>query len=138
MNDRLTLQVPANTESIVPASKAAESWLERRGLLPDAGLLVNLALEEIVTNCIQYGYDDAEEHLIEIVLSVTGRVLTMLVIDDGRAFDASQVPTPDLSLAIEHRPIGGLGIHLLREMTDSMTYERTEGKNRLTLTKRFA
>lgn len=138
MNDRLTLQVPANTESIVPASKAAESWLERRGLLPDAGLLVNLALEEIVTNCIQYGYDDAEEHLIEIVLSVTGRVLTMLVIDDGRAFDASQVPTPDLSLAIEHRPIGGLGIHVLREMTDSMTYERTEGKNRLTLTKRFA
>jgi serine/threonine-protein kinase RsbW len=78
-----------------------------------------------------------EEHSIEIVLSVTGQALTMLVIDEGQAFDASQVPPPDLSLAIEQRPIGGLGIHLLRELSDGMSYERREGKNRLTLTKRF-
>jgi serine/threonine-protein kinase RsbW len=137
MNDSLTLQVRNVVEAIRPASQAAEAWLDRCGLPADARFFVSLAIEELVTNCIKHAYDDAEEHSIEIVLSVTGQALTMLVIDEGQAFDASQVPPPDLSLALEQRPIGGLGIHLLRELSDGMSYERREGKNRLTLTKRF-
>jgi len=137
MADSLTLQVRNALEAIQPASRAAEAWLQEQGSPPDTGFFVSLAIEELVTNCIKYGYDDAAEHLIEIVLSIMQRVLTLEIIDDGRAFDPSSVPPPDLSRAFEDRPVGGLGIHLLRELTDSMSYERRDGANRLTLTKRI-
>jgi serine/threonine-protein kinase RsbW len=137
MNDSLTLQVRNVVEAIRPANEAAEEWLERKGIPSETRFLVTLVLEELVTNCIKHGYDDSDEHSIDVVLSVAHHVLTMLFIDDGHAFDASEAAAPDLSLEIEHRPIGGLGIHLVRELTDSMSYERRDGKNRLTLTIRF-
>jgi anti-sigma regulatory factor (Ser/Thr protein kinase) len=137
MPDTLTLRVRNALDAIQPASQAAEAWLRERGSPPDAGYFVSLAIEELVTNSIKYGYDDAAEHLIEIVLSIMQRVLTVQFVDDGRAFDPSLVPAPDLTQPLEDRPVGGLGIHLLRELTDSMSYERRDGANRLTLTKRF-
>ena len=135
MNDSLTISVSSTFEAIEPASRTAETWLRQRGLPPNARYLVNLAIEELVTNCVKHGYDDSSEHMIEFVLSIAGRTLTIVAVDDGREFDPSSVPSPDLSQPPDQRPIGGLGIHLLREMTDSMNYERRDGKNRLTLIK---
>ena len=61
----------------------------------------------------------------------------MLIADDGRPFDPlTEAPEPDLESAIEDRPIGGLGVHLVRTMMDEVRYRREEGKNRLTLVKR--
>ena len=67
----------------------------------------------------------------------TGLLECMEVIDDGHAFNPLEAPPPDLSLPMEKRPIGGLGIHLLRELSDGITYERRNGTNRLVLTKRM-
>jgi serine/threonine-protein kinase RsbW len=138
MGEAVNLQVRNSVDAISSASEAAESWLEQQQVSPDATFLVTLAIEELVTNCIKYGYDDDGEHTIHIQLSVEGNKLTMLVVDDGHAFDPLAAPPPDLSLAIEDRPIGGLGIHMLRELTDEMTYERRDGANRLTLTKQIS
>jgi len=138
MADSLTLRVRNAIEAIQPASAAAEAWLEERGSPSATGFLVSLAIEEIVTNCVKYGYADSAEHSIEIELSIVQQELVLVIVDDGRAFDPSQVPAPDLSLVLEDRPIGGLGIHLLRELTDTMSYERRDGENRLTLTKRIS
>jgi anti-sigma regulatory factor (Ser/Thr protein kinase) len=99
--------------------------------------LVLLAIEELVTNCIEYGYDDADDHTIVIVLSISDGSLTMDVIDDGHPFDPLTAPPPDFSLEVEDRPIGGLGIYLLRKLADNISYERNHGTNRLTLTKRL-
>lgn len=137
MSENLTLHLRSDIGAIAPASAEAEAWLEKQGMRVDVGFLVGLAFEELVTNCINHGYDDDAEHVIEIVLSVAQRILTILVVDDGRAFDASKAPPPDLTLTLEERPVGGLGIHLLRELTDNMSYERRGGKNRLTLTKKL-
>lgn len=137
MTDNLTLRVQSEINAIAPASAEAEAWLQSKGMPADATFLVGLAFEELVTNCIKHGFDDDDEHLIEIVLSVSDQTLTILVIDDGRAFDASRAPRPDLSQELEDRPVGGLGIHLLRELSDSMSYERRDGKNHLTLTKKL-
>ena len=137
MIENLTLQVRNAIEAIAPASQTAEQWLKQQGMSPDAGFFVSLAFEELVSNCVRHGYDDEEEHIIDVVLTLSQQTLTILVVDDGRAFDASKAPPPDLSLDIEKRPVGGLGIHLLRELTDSMSYERRGGKNRLTLTKKL-
>src|SRR5947208_3667670 len=135
VGESLTLHVRNSDEAIPPANEAAEAWLGTQQVSPDAAFLVSLAIEELVTNCIKYGYDDAGEHTVEIVLSVADHALTMVVVDDGHAFDPLAAPPPDLTLGIEDRPIGGLGIHLLRELADDVRYERRDGANRLTLTK---
>jgi len=136
MPETFNLRVVNTVEAIPPASEAAEAWLAERQVAPNVVFLVILAIEELVTNCIKYGYDDADAHTIDIELSVDASKLTMVVADDGHPFDPLAATPPDLSLAIEDRPIGGLGIHMLRELTDEMTYERRDGANRVTLIKR--
>lgn len=137
MGDSLTLEVRNSRDAIAPASEAAEAWLMRHEPSPEALYFLLLAIEELVTNCIAYGYDDAGEHTIALSLSVADHKLTMTVIDDGHPFDPLAAPPPDLSLDIQHRPLGGLGIFLLRELADHMAYEHLDNTNRLTLTKRM-
>jgi anti-sigma regulatory factor (Ser/Thr protein kinase) len=133
-----TLHVRSAREAIGPSTEQAESWLAGHRVSPDAAWLVSLAIEELVTNCIKYGYDDSNDHTVDIVLSLEDGALRIEVIDDGRAFNPLEVPAPDMSLALENRPIGGIGIHLLRELADEMKYERRDGTNRLVLTKRLS
>jgi anti-sigma regulatory factor (Ser/Thr protein kinase) len=138
VSESLQLRVPSAIDAIAPASGAAEAWLGDKGASPDAAFLVSLAIEELVTNCIKYGYDDGGDHVVDITLSLTKEMLTMVVVDDGRAFNPLELPPPDTSMSIEDRPIGGLGIHLLRQMSDDMQYERRDSTNRLTLIKRLS
>jgi serine/threonine-protein kinase RsbW len=137
MSAQLTLHVRNRIGAISPANETAESWLAAQQVPPQGSFFVALAIEELVTNCIKYAYDDGGEHVIDILLSVAGQELTMTVVDDGRAFDPLQAPSPDLSLSIEDRPVGGLGLHLLRALADEIAYERRDGANRVTLIKRI-
>lgn len=132
-----TLHVRSAIAAIGPVTEQAEAWLASQHVSDDARYLVSLAIEELVTNCIKYAYDDAADHVIDIVLSIEGVALNMEVIDDGRAFNPLEAAAPDLSLPIDKRPIGGLGLYLLREFADEVVYERRDGTNRLTLTKRI-
>ena len=134
----LKLQLQNDIKAIDPANESARSWLSQQQVSPEVSYFVSLALEELVTNCIKYGYDDTNEHIIDVLLSLTDKTLTMIVVDDGHEFDPLLAPGPDLNLPIEDRPIGGLGIHLLRQMADDITYERRENQNRLTLTKQIS
>lgn len=138
MVESLTLHVENSNDAIAPATESAEAWLSARQLPPEASFLVALAIEELVTNCIKYGYDDGLKHTISVVLSVADGTLTLDFVDDGHEFNPLEAPPPDLTLSIEDRPIGGLGIHLLRELTDELTYERRDSTNRVTLVKRMA
>jgi anti-sigma regulatory factor (Ser/Thr protein kinase) len=138
LGESLRIEVKNSHDAIAPAAARAEAWLETHHPSARAMYLVPLAIEEIVTNCIQYGYDDGGDHTIVITLSIADRILTMTVVDDGHEFDPLANAAPDLSLDVENRPIGGLGIHLLRNLTDRMTYERRDGLNRLTLIKRLS
>lgn len=133
--ENLTLEVRNSNTAIAPASEAAEGWLQQSQPSPEAVFFLLLAIEELVTNCIKYGYDDADEHTIVIVLSVANEVLTMTITDDGHPFDPLSVPRPNLALDIQDRPIGGLGIYLLRELADHVAYERRDNKNHFTLAK---
>jgi serine/threonine-protein kinase RsbW len=137
VGESLTLHVRNKGDAIAPANEAAETWLATQEISPEAIYFAGLTIEELVTNCIKYGYDDSGEHIIYIELSVANRTLTITVVDDGHAFDPLAVTPPDMSEALEDRPIGGLGIHMLRELADNMSYERRDNTNRVTLTKRM-
>lgn len=137
MDDGLTLEVRNVRDAIAPASQQAEDWLTNFNPSLDALYLVRLAIEELVLNCIKYGYDDAAEHTIVIKLIVNDQALTMTVIDDGHPFDPLAAPPPDLSVDIHDRRKGGLGIYLLRELADNLAYRRFDHTNQLTLMKRM-
>lgn len=138
MGESLTLEVRNTHDAIAPAAEAAENWLEQNGVGPQAAYFVLLAIEELVTNCIKYAWDDGREHTIFVELATGRQAVRLTVIDDGGPFDPSSAPPPNLSPDARERPIGGLGLHLLREMADEIAYERRDGTNRLTLTKRDA
>jgi anti-sigma regulatory factor (Ser/Thr protein kinase) len=135
MDDQLTLRVKNAFAEIPAANEAAARWLADRHASPAADYLANLAIEELVTNCIKHGYDDQGEHVIEITLKLSINELVLTVTDDGHSFNPLDLPEPDTHVPVEDRPIGGLGIHLLRKMSDRMEYERKGGKNHITLHK---
>lgn len=135
MENQLRLRIKNAFTAIPAATEAASRWLAARNASPAVDYLANLAIEELTTNLIKYGYDDAGEHLIEFELNLTDSELVLVMTDDGHPFNPIEQPEPDLNLPIEERPIGGLGIHLVRKMVDDIEYHRQDGKNRLTLRK---
>ncbi|NLX96796.1 MAG: SpoIIE family protein phosphatase [Rhodopirellula sp.] len=114
-------------------------WLQEQGsaLRIPASLLMslNLALEEWLINVISYAYGDDDEHRIVVRLWRGRDELLMEIEDDGRPFDPTVQAETDTSLPLEHRPIGGLGIHFIRQTMDRLTYRREGGRNRITMAK---
>lgn len=131
----LTLEFKSTNESMDSASDAAERWLADHGVSKKVQYFTSLAIEEWATNCMKYGYDQAKEHPLEVTLSLSETELILTLIDDGRPFNPLLVPRPNLNVAVEDRPTGGLGIYLLRELSDRMEYVRQENKNKVTLHK---
>jgi serine/threonine-protein kinase RsbW len=96
-----------------------------------------LAVDEIITNIISYGYDDNEEHTISVVVFTDDENLTAIVEDEAKQFNPLEVPEADISKTIEERKVGGLGIYLVRKLMDSVEYEYNCGKNIFKIKKKF-
>ena len=96
---------------------------------------LNLAMEEAVVNVMSYAYPAGTVGNVDIDAEFANGQLTFVLSDSGTPFDPTQAGTPDLTLDAEERPIGGLGIFLVRQIMDSIVYRRSDGKNILTLTK---
>ena len=105
----------------------------------DSGLTMslNLALEEAVTNVILYAYPQGSDGLVDIEAVIRKDNLKFVVTDSGKPFDPTAAPEADITLDVESRPIGGLGIFLVRKIMDSVRYERADGKNILTMSKKL-
>ena len=99
---------------------------------------MNVALDEVLSNIIKYGYTDSNRHEISIRFMVSTLELTAEVEDDGRPFDPLSVPPPELHEPLAERKIGGLGIHFLRTILTEVGYCRAGDRNRLVLKKSLA
>ncbi|MDQ7821254.1 MAG: ATP-binding protein [Candidatus Eremiobacteraeota bacterium] len=99
---------------------------------------ITLALEEIVTNIISYGYDDFESHEIVIDLQMLADELSVEISDDGTPFNPLEIPPPDLNAPLDEREIGGLGIFLVRQFMDDVAYRHENQRNILTLRKKLS
>ena len=95
---------------------------------------IDLALEEHLTNLMSYAFPDGREHVIKVRLIVASEVVVE-VEDDGFPFNPLQVPESDTSVPLERRPVGGLGIHLIRRFMDQVEYERRGNRNILRMRK---
>ena len=107
------------------------------GLSVDLTKKMNLAIEEAVTNVMMYAYPPEEVGTISIEAQSNDLRLKFTIIDRGTAFDPTTMPDPDVSLPLEKRRKGGLGIFLMRKLMDSINYERIDGHNVLTLRKKL-
>ena len=101
-------------------------------------LELNLILEEAVTNIISYAYNDSASHLISVSLQRRGDRVEIAIEDDGIGFNPLDAPTPRMSGDIDELEPGGLGIHLIRKLTDEAAYSREKGYNTLKLTKKVS
>jgi anti-sigma regulatory factor (Ser/Thr protein kinase) len=126
-------------QEIPPLAEVVADFLDGMGVEQATTLRINLCLDELLTNTIQYGYSDGQPHEISVELLVEHGELHIEIIDDAQPFDPLQEsPPPDLHSPLEERPIGGLGLHLVRQLTDSQHYERDpQGRNRLRLIKQL-
>jgi anti-sigma regulatory factor (Ser/Thr protein kinase) len=131
----LHLTVRTDLSEIGRIAAQVEAFCAERGLGDEVAQAVNLSLDELLTNTISYGYDDAAGHVIDVELATDGDRLTVVLRDDARAFDPTEAETPDLDADLDDRPLGGLGIHLVRSFMDDVSYSRSNGYNLLTLTK---
>lgn len=122
-------------DELTPVSEWLEELGEEWELPMSLTLSLNLVLEEALTNTILYGYDDGLQHSIDIQLQKLANELIIKISDDGRAYDPTMKEDPDISLSVEERPIGGLGILLIKKIMNSVEYQRIENRNILTLKK---
>ena len=107
-----------------------EELCEQWDLPMNISMNLNLALEEVFTNIVNYGFRDDAIHEIMMDFSFENNRIEIIIIDDGIAFNPlEEAPTPDLDASVEDRPIGGLGLHIVSEIMDRLEYKRENNKN---------
>ena len=112
-----------------------DNWARDHGFQADSILRINICLDELFTNIVSYGFKDDLDHIIKFTVKVTDNLLTIHIEDDGLPFNPLKKIAPDFPANVESAKIGGLGILIIRKLIDNITYERKQGKNKLTMKK---
>lgn len=136
-NDAQSVQLRLDSDitKIAAVAEQIEEWANNLNLSPKDIFQVNLAIDEILTNIISYGYDNKEQHEIKLELVYAQSCLMITITDDGKSFNPLDIEMPDVKAQLEDRPVGGLGFYLVSKVMDQVTYSRESGKNVLLLTK---
>lgn len=135
--DRLRLELPNTAASLESLHEELERFVERHPVLAPVHGDLRVSLDEVVTNVVRYGYTDDRPHRIVVELALHDQAVEAVVVDDGRPFNPLEAPEPRTDGPLAERPIGGLGIHFVRQLMDELDYRREDGRNRLTLRKRL-
>lgn len=134
VNTTLTINHP-NLDDLKEIRQFVECEVSALNINPDAIYDILLATTEAITNIILHGYKD-KNGLIELEVKQEGNSVTVYIRDEAPRFDPTQIPTPDLNQPLENRPVGGMGIHLMRQFMDRVLYrERPQVGNELLLVK---
>ncbi len=135
MKKRLVL--PNDIETIPQLNEFIDLVAEEVGLDMSLTMSLNLAMEEAVVNVMDYAYPDGQKGNVGIEVTADQEWMTFVITDTGIAFDPTTKEDADTTLSAEERPIGGLGIFLVRQLMDGINYKREGNKNVLTLRKKL-
>ena len=131
------LVLPNDIETIPQLNEFIDLVAEEVGLDMSLTMSLNLALEEAVVNVMEYAYPEGQKGNVEIEVTADQEWMTFVIADTGIAFDPTMKEDADTTLSAEERPIGGLGIFLVRQLMDVIDYKRQDNKNVLTLQKKL-
>ena len=135
VKNKISFKLKSKLSELDTLCRHLERFGKALGLSPKCMFEANLALDELFTNIISYGFKDKKEHTIEITIALKNNKLVFNIEDDGIPFNPTKADTPDLECTIEECKIGGLGIHLAKNLMDEVCYQRCKEKNILTLKK---
>ena len=124
-----------NLSEIERLSKAVAELGKKHNLSSEVIYDVRLALEEVVSNIIKYGFEDNYEHQISIEMNLQGETVTIKIKDDGKPFNPLEVKNANLEKPFDEREIGGMGIYIVRQLMDELRYNREKDNNVLLLRK---
>ena len=126
--DTATLTVPAETASVVRCTEVVARYAKASGLPLDRVRAVELVVEEVVLNICSYAYDVPGE--IQVCCkNVASQDFVLEFTDRGKPFNILALPAPDLTLEVDERPVGGLGVPLVRAIAGTASYRRENDQN---------
>lgn len=131
-NGRLCYRVVIHTrDEFIQLVSAIDKMAEKCSIDSSVIFKITLALDELISNIFDYAFDDTQQPEVDVVVCVDRGVFFAKIMDRGKAFDISKVQEPELNkpLAERQKPVGGMGVHLVRNLMDSFTYYRHDGKN---------
>ena len=132
---RITLS--NDVQEVSALNEFIDGMCETLGLDMTTTMQMNLAIEEAVVNVMTYAYPAGVKGDVDIEAFADDKYLKIVIRDRGKAFDPTAQEEADTTLSAEERPIGGLGIHLVRQLMDTIDYRREDGLNVLTLCKKL-
>ena len=133
VHHRLELEARADLSEISRVNQELSVFAGEHGLGEAAVQKVSIALDDLLNNIISYGFDDEEDHIIQIKLDYAEGRLEITISDDGVPFNPFDQAQPDTALSIEERKIGGLGVLLVKELMSEVSYQRQQDSNVVTL-----
>lgn len=133
MAEELHVTIPARLSEVRELSGMVEAFGDAHGLPDPKVFVINLALDELITNTVTHGLEDKADAEIRITMRVAGGTLILVMEDNGQPFDPTRDTDADVTSPLEERAIGGLGLHLVKNFADRVAYEFVEGRNRLTM-----
>lgn len=133
---RITL--PATTENIEPATDFLNEVLENAGCPPRAQMQLDIALDELMSNVAQYAYTpETGEITVSVEIKEDPKRAVVILTDAGTPYDPLQREDPDITLSATERRIGGLGIFIVKQSMDELSYEYKNKKNVVTIVKKI-
>jgi sigma-B regulation protein RsbU (phosphoserine phosphatase) len=134
--DILAVTIVNDVGELERLAALVDTFIEKHALPEKLAFNLNVCLDELITNIISYGYDDDVPHDIVVNFRYDGREFVTEILDDANEYDPfAQAPEPDLDLAVDDRPIGGLGVFLVKEFMDGTEYRHEAGRNTTILRK---
>lgn len=133
----LEIHIVNDAKEIDRINEEFNGFLEKRGIPSAFNYRFNVTFDELLSNIISYAYTDDDEHSIDIKIELSGDRLVVTISDDGIPYNPLSTAAPDTSLSVEEREAGGLGVHLVRNLMDDVSYQRKVDKNVTTLLHRL-
>ena len=132
------LIVEAKRENLLKVQEFIDEQLEAVGCPTPIQTSIDIAVEELFVNIASYAYAPGTGDItVRVDFDADSRTVTLTFIDSGVPYDPLQKPDPDVTLAVEEREVGGLGIFMVKKSMDDMAYARRDGRNEVTIRKRI-
>ena len=134
MGQSLKLDIPVQISALSDVTTKIEEFCDAADVPMASAFKVNLVVQELVTNSVNHGDFGGREPEISLSINHDGGQIELLYEDNAAPFDPfTEMPAPDLASNVSERPVGGLGIHLIRSFSDQSSHEHVDGRNRIRL-----
>jgi anti-sigma regulatory factor (Ser/Thr protein kinase) len=127
--------VPSDAAQLPILTQFLQEFWSAAGLPPAEAVTFELALEEIFMNVVMHGSPAGRAPQVEVSLVLCEGSLTLTIEDDGPSFDPLSLAAPDVTAGLDERRVGGLGVYLVRQMMDAVSYQRLGIRNQMKMTK---